>query len=50
MGSKDKSGLEKEKALLEALQNREKKRLSGMYGDFFGKNGSGNERGSNALL
>ena len=45
MGSKDKSGLEKEKALLEALQNREKKLLSGMYGDFFGKNGSGNETG-----
>ena len=43
MGSKDKSGLEKEKALLEALQNREKKLMSGMYGDFFGKNGSGDE-------
>ena len=36
MSSTKKSSLEKEKERLEALQNREKKFLTGMYGDFFG--------------
>ena len=36
MSSTKKSRLEKEKERLEALQNRERKLLSGMYGDFFG--------------
>ena len=36
MSSDKKSRLEKEKERLEALQNTERKYLSGMYGDFFG--------------
>ena len=40
MESKKDSRLEKEKARLEALQQRERKFLKGAYGDFFG-NGSG---------
>lgn len=36
MSSTKKSRLEREKERLEALQNRERKLLSGMYGDFFG--------------
>ena len=37
MSSTKKSRLEKEKERLEALQRAEKKFLTGMYGDFFGK-------------
>ena len=37
MSSNKKSRLEQEKERLEALQNAERKFLTGMYGDFFGK-------------
>ncbi len=43
MSSNKKSRQEQEKERLEALQNRERKLLSGMYGDFFGGKGAGTE-------
>ena len=43
MSSNKKSRLEQEKERLEALQNAERKFLTGMYGDFFGKQRSEKE-------
>lgn len=43
MSSNKKSRLEQEKERLEALQNAEKKFLTGMYGDFFGRQKNGKE-------
>ena len=43
MSSNKKSRLEQEKERLEALQNAEKKFLTGMYGDFFGRQKNGKD-------
>ena len=49
MSSAKKSNEEKEKELLEALQNREKRLLKNTYGDFFGSGSKSSEHSSDIL-